>query len=577
MKRTTSASPLVLVLRRHPFVSRDLLVNLLGRRRLETLLAEERSRIQGVEVAGLGFCHAESNEPKATLLGLWRYHIARGYALGLMGPAAVLQGASPGIEADGEFCWRQRRWRVWVDTGVCAPEALRFVHEPPFSYRGGVRDLIVTLRADRLDQVARLVERTWSAKSRPVNMFQVGVDRDGGIAPGKERIVIRPRRRGAVKTWSSPTSRELERAWSRRQKGDRHRSLLGEIARKLEAQDWDLLVRVGSNPLMTFRELAVMTGPDASQQEQTIRRLKELEGMLLVEIPPSPVPEVTREGRRSLTWRGVELLAHHAGSSLKIFSARQPWPLRRDARKKGKMIYSLRWLRSQGEHQRKVREFALATLEGARRVSRDTGGVDVEIVTTIGGRIAYEDQGAFASQGIQFIAPDALLQARAWDAPWLDGRVGRKKELCRRILLVEVDRSTMAIDRLAERLNRYVDVWHALGELHPLLIWVVDGTPYREAQILELMKERRLDGRTATVERLRLPADDTWWLVNYPSDRGYSGPISGLRVTEFGSLCPWRPIWHKLGVPGHQNLLDVAPWKRMVTSSGNDRRISILG
>jgi hypothetical protein len=139
---------------------------------------------------------------------------------------------------------------------------------------------------------------------------------------------------------------------------------------------------------------------------------------------------------------------------------------------------------------------------------------------------------------------------------------------------VEVDRSTMAIDRLAERLDRYAEVWQALRELQPLLVWVVDGTPYREAQILELMKERRLDGKTATIERLRLPEDDPWWLANYPSHRFCSGPLNTLRVTDFGGLCPWRQIWHEPSAPRHQHLLRIAPWRTAARRANADRRIS---
>ncbi len=568
MSRDNRSGRLAETLRRHPFSSRPLLGSVFGEGRLDALLKKEMDQLCEIQVAELGPCYAERREPKASLLGLARHHLAREHALGLMGAEAWLRGASPGPGADGEFFWRDRWWRVWVDLGACALEALRFVAEPPRSFRGGVRDIILVTRADRLEQLARLVERSWSAQSRRVNMFCLEGNSAGESGPVVEHRSLRPQRRALARTWKAPTSRGLQRHCRDRQDGSRHWSLLGEIARQLDDETWDLLGRVGSNPLMSARELAATVSPSATRQRKILGKLKRLDELKLVETPLTEPPEVILEERKTLTWRGVELLAHRAGTTVETLRRRQPWPLRRDARKKGKTVYSLRWLRLQSAHQKRTRQFALATLEGARRVSRETGGAEVEIITTIGGRMAYENR-ELGGTGVEFVAPDAVMTAELWKAPWLEGRLGPRRKIRGSTFLVEIDRSTMSAQRLAERMDRYEQAWRGMEEMNPALVWVINGTPFREAQILSLMRERKLSGWTTTLERLVLPEGDPWWLKNPLAERVGSGPLAGLSPSEFGHLCPWRRIWHEPTRPEYRPLLGCELWKGAAIETGD--------
>jgi hypothetical protein len=361
-----------------------------------------------------------------------------------------------------------------------------------------------------------------------------------------------------------PSAAQIAAFLAERQSGSRHRSLLAEIAWRLDASDWRRLIEVGSNPLMSPQELAVLTSSYAGKQAAVIKRVSELERLSLIETPASADPRVTLEDRKVLTWRGIELLAECAGTTVETLRRRQPWPLRVDARKKGKTVYSLRWLRGQKEHHRLTRTFVLALLEGARRVSRPTGGVDLTVVTTIGGRLLYEDRGSIAGQPLRYVAPDAVCEVAFWRAAWLEGKVGPRRVLRWNTLLIEADRSTMASDRVRSRMDRYAEVFPAMAELRPALVWVVEGTPYREAQILEMLAERGLVGWTATLERLALPPDHPWWERHPLANLEAGGALSGLAPADLDGMCPWRSIWRAPGDIGQGPLLGLEPWRHSV-------------
>ncbi len=407
---------------RYPFSSQDLLDELMGRAAAEAALRSAGSRVRAVDVAGLGVCYASRAEPNATLMGVHRYAAARRCALAVMGAGAIRLGLSPGLEADGEFFWAGGWWRVWVDLGACAPEALRFIDSPPGAFGSGVRDWVLVAGEARLEQVTRLVERAWSASSQPVTLTCVSLGPDGSPLEIGDQRSIRPQGRMQAKAWSMPSKRDFDRHFMTRQRGSRHASLLGEIARQVEVEGWHLLLEVGSNPLMSRRELAVLASPDRRAQAAVLRSLSDLERLRLIETPATCDPRVTLESRKALTWRGVELLAAHAGTTVETLRRRQPWPLRIDPRNKGKTVYSTRWLRGQSKHHQLTRAFALSLVEGARRVSRPTGGVEVEIVSTIGGRLLYEDRNPSKEGSIGYVAPDAVAWVQAWDAPWIEGR-----------------------------------------------------------------------------------------------------------------------------------------------------------
>ncbi|NIS79758.1 MAG: hypothetical protein GTO14_06025, partial [Anaerolineales bacterium] len=109
--------PLLDFLNRHPFSSLSYLERIFGERILGVLLREEKDELREVLVSGSGIHLAHRKESQAVLLELRRLEIARAFALQVMGLEAVFAGLSPGFEADGEFLWQGKWWRLWVDIG----------------------------------------------------------------------------------------------------------------------------------------------------------------------------------------------------------------------------------------------------------------------------------------------------------------------------------------------------------------------------------------------------------------------------------------------------------------------------
>ena len=98
--------------------------------------------------------------------------------------------------------------------------------------------------------------------------------------------------------------------------------------------------------------------------------------------------------------------------------------------------------------------------------------------------------------------------------------------------------------------------------MKPVLVWLVDGSPGREVQILNLMRERGIDGWTVLKERLVLDADDLWWLQHVPVAGDWGRSKVGLKHDAFGGMAPWREIWSTTSGWGEKALLGVQPWKK---------------
>ncbi len=545
-----AGSGLVSFLRRHPFSSRAFLGRVFGERTAEVLLRREAAGLRRVEVPGVGACYADKREPEATLLGLQRFEMVRRFALDVMGPDGVRAGLSPGFHADGDFFWQDRWWRLWVDPGGCAPEGLPFVHRPPQAFGDGVRDVVLTANPDRLELVVSQVEFSWGGGGE-VHIWLAGTD---------VYRVARPGGRWARRKWAPYTRRDLEVLLRRRMRGSRRRSWLGKLARDLSAEDWGLLVEVGNHPLFTVFELAYLITDESRGFRSALGRLGALEARGLIETARSPIARDQLEDRKALTWRGLTLLAGRWGTTPEAMRVRHPWPQRRDAKGRGHIEYSLRWLYRLGVHQRLVRQFTLSVLHGARCVTNSAGGVAVEAVTTIGSRILYRDLDAPPGARARLVVPDARLGVEFWRRARLGGAPGVPRAAGRSSLLVEVDRATIPLSRLAERLDRYAEVWASLADQRPTLVWVIEGSPYRESEILGGMRARGLEGWTVTLERLSLPPDDRWWLVNPPASLSKRGIRIGLPYASTGGMAPWRRVWMGTGRAGYRPFLGCEPW-----------------
>lgn len=564
----TDDEPLVGFLLRHPFASRSLLEGVFGEGALRVLLKKEADHLREVELPDIGSCYAQKDEPNATLLGSHRREMARQFVLAHMGAEAVSTGLSPGFEADGEFYCENAQgvpwWRFWVDIGGCAPEALPFILNPPKAFGDQVRDVVLTSNLERLDLLAGQIKHNWGCKHR-VRIWLFGSD---------AHQLVRPRRSRHARRWNPPLDRNVKELIRERQHGSRHRSYLARLARRLSPEDWSMLGEVGNNPLFSAYELAYLQDDASRIVRKEIERVHRLENMELIKTATDAGPRSVVESRKILTWRGLDLLAEHWGTSVEVMRRFHPWPQREDAKGKGHTEYAIRWAYRLEAHQRLARQFALALLYGARCVSNELGGVEVRIDTTIASRISFKTGSSSGEERISWVTPDARVHMEFWRCAFVDGELMPPRLLDRRTLVVEVDRGTVPSTKLEDRMDRYAIIWNSLARWRPVLVWVIDGSPFREKQILDMMRERRIEGWTAILERLVLPKEDKWWLIHAPVCHLGRDSKVGLRWKAIGGIAPWRRIWMSTLGKGCQPFVGCEPWTRCMML--NRRRLDLM-
>ncbi|MDF1500769.1 MAG: replication-relaxation family protein [Anaerolineales bacterium] len=562
--RAGDGKPLIDFLDRHPFCSRAYLEKVFGERTLEILFREEKGELSQVSVAGSGPRLAYSKESNAVLLDLRRLEIAREFALQVMGPEAVFAGLSPGFEADGEFLWQGKWWRLWVDIGGCAPEALKFIVAPPRDHGDGIRDVILTTRRGRMDHLAIQVEMKWGGGQR-VHIWLVGTD--------EYRVARTYKRSSLTNKWKPYQANDLKAHIRVRRRGEIRRNQLGEFAAKLDEGDWATLVEVGNNPLLSTYELAYLFSQTKKGVEEGIWRTKRLGKQGLIEDARTEKAIHRLESRKVLSDLGLELLTHHWGTEPQYIHQFHPWPQHIVRRGRSKRTYSLSWFDRWEEHQVGVRQFVLALLYGARCVSNPIGGVEVRIVTTIGSRLLFRGSREGRKTKIRIVKPDARVEACIWKRGWLDGdRTLVKQSVLSRNLLVEVDRSTMSLARVKERIDRYGELWGSQIMDEGALVWVIDGTPWREHNILAFMREAGIDGWTVLVERLVLPEGDPWWLIHDPASVSGSGQVVRLSHGSIGGMAPWRQVWCTTEHNHMSSLLGMETWRQRELVKSPPRR-----
>jgi len=546
---------------RHPFSSRSLLESVFGEGILRVLLEHEAGQFREIDIPDLGPCYALKDEPKASLLGVQRRELARRFALTRIGCDAVRSGLSPGLEADGEFCRQDgagiQWWRIWVDIGGCAPEALPFIERAPKAYGEQVRDVVLTSDPQRLDLLAAQIEHNWNSK-QDVHLW---------VFDSEAQRIARPRNEKTRGKWTLPSDQDIEIHIRQRRHGSNHRSRLAGIAKHLSSQDWSMLVEMGNNPLFTTFELAYLRDDALRTVRREMDRAQRLDALGLIKTADAAGPRFVLEGRKILTWRGIELLAGYWGTSIDVMQRFHPWPQNRDGKGKGHVEYATRWASKTEMHQSLARQFVLALLDGARRVSDGRGEVRIRIDTTIASRIVFKIEPSAGEARVSWVTPDARAQAGFWRCGWVDGERMPPQLLDRRTLLIEVDRGTVSLSRLTHRLDRYAAIWRSLESQRPALVWVIDGSPFREEQILDRMRERNIQGWTATLERLVLPQGDKWWLIHPPVNLGRLDCRVGLRWHALGGIAPWRRVWMSTEDDGYQTFLGREPWRGGIQSN----------
>ncbi len=542
----TRRCDLVSFLARNPYCSHSLLLDLFGSTTLPLLLAQSANQLRTLPLRASGVCYALRDEPLSLLPGLRRLERARGVAVDLMGADALRSGVSPGWQADLELLWHERWWRIWVDAGGCFPGVPGFIRQRPAG-GAGVSDLILAAAQERVPVLAGLLTQAWQG-NHPVRVLHPESGCQQAVHPSGS-----PRQ-----TWNPPGPDQIP-ALIRQRRHTRVRQ--GSLAAQLDPEDYRLLAEVGDLPLLTAYELAYLPSDQLEPFRRRLARLAELEDLGLLHTARSPLARDQLEERKVLTPRALGLLAAHWGCSAEQLCRVQPWPLA--VNRAGQPQYQLNWLQLFGDHYRLVRQAALALLAGARAVSGSLGGAEVQLQTTIAGRFILPPSRRPAAHGKRgWLQPDAVLTARLYQRGWLDGTcTAPARPGPHGTLLLEVDRGTMAYARLVEKLDRYQQHWPFLAARKPHLVWVIDGSPYRESWLLQAMAQRGLTGWTARLADLALPQEDPWWLSHFPAALDQPGLRLGLMHASVGGLAPWRPVWRTPSGRNPGPLLGAQPWQ----------------
>ena len=122
-----------------------------------------------------------------------------------------------------------------------------------------------------------------------------------------------------------------------------------------------------------------------------------------------------------------------------------------------------------------------------------------------------------------------------------------------------MDRATNPIARLQKRIQKYGRIWAQLSGC-PVQVWIIDGTPWREKEILEMMKDAGIPGWTVLVERLVLGENDPWW------ERHFRGE-GNIPYHKHKGVAPLRKIWRNAKDYELHHLLGHSPWSKEMSQS----------
>jgi len=447
--------------------------------------------------------------------------------------------------------------RIWVDHGGAGVEALPFIHPRPARFAPNLVDLILTTSLERAEMVRRQLLSHWK---RGKGSALIYARREGEyLRLGSHEASSSRRPTGKPLEAKEVKNRLAQLRWKRLENRRREQNV-GMVFLDLKEVDFDLLKYVGDNPLFSTEELATLVSHSVtgrwesgasptSVMKKARQRFTALEEKELIERAAPPLLG------KKLSALGMEVLAKYWGVSQEHMRRFHPWPQKR---KGGNVVYSEKALTHIKHHTRGVQRFVFGLLDNAWRLHKPYGGVDVYLETVIGKRIYFKD---LSTGGYDFLIPDAVIDLSFWRRAWRDGKVGEDKNyFSGSQLFLEVDRATNPITRLEERIHKYGKIWRKLSG-NPAQAWVIDGSPWREKEVLEMMEEAGINGWTVLAERLQLDRDDSWW-------ERFSHRAGALPYDKHGGAAPLREIWRNTKDYKRHHLLGHAPWTREMSLSG---------
>lgn len=516
---------------------------------------------RSVDVPGVGTCWGVKQEKLSSIPGVRRREQAKTYLISQYGKDALWTGGSPGLWGSDLVALvgnKKKFWiRLWVDNGRAAVESLPFLHRSMHREKEALIDLVITTGLDRAEMIKRQVYSKWR---RGKELILIYARSDDQYLKFNDLYQAAPRTLTSVEDQTKQIMTSLTSQRWKRLENIQHDQNIGKMFLSLWKVDFDILAYVGDNPSFMKEDIAYLlsfgtTGslgldnPEKKKCEMIDSRLEKMLSLGLLENERAPLAGI------KLSSNGLEVLAKYWGISPERMRRFHAWPQKRSA--EGRVEYSGNALSHIKDHTQDVQRFVFGLFDNAWRLQKPHGGVDLSLDTIIGKRIYFED---LATRKLNWLIPDASIDLSFWRRTWRDGKVHDPKIVFSSSrLLLEVDRATNPITRLHERIQKYGRIWNQLSGT-PVLVWVIDGTPWREKEILEMMDEASLPGWTVLVERLRLEQNGSWWEW-HPVLEGE------MPYSKHAGFAPLRAVWRNTNDYELHHLLGHSPWAKKMSQS----------
>ena len=512
-----------------------------------------------IQIPGVGTCWGIKHEKLSSVPGVRRRELAKLHLIANVNKDALWNGSSPGPWGSDLLVKvgnKRKHWvRVWVDNESADVAALPFLHPVPPRFAPNLLDLIITGTGERAKLIDRQLALLWSRGNKKAVIYYQNVDGYLQFNNYQDRTGNGPR--GIFLDDQEVMKAVSEARWERLE-NIRHDQVVGKNFLDLSEADFVLLKYIGDNPLFSLDDLSTLVASSftgeplfaqSKAKKKAARRFKLLLEKGLIENAAAPLVGIKPSAL------GLEVIAGYWGVSKESMKRFQAWP-QKQARKIG-ITYSEGALSYIKDHTKLVQQFVFGLLDNAWRLQKEHGGVDVYLDTIVGKRIYFQD---LASGKIEWTIPDAMIELGFWRRTWRDGHVHDPKiTFSEARVLLEVDRATNPIPRLSNRMKKYGRIWRSLSG-NPVQVWIIDGTPWREKEILEMLEDAGINGWTVLLERLVLEKGDPWW-------NQLSHKEGTLDYNKHGGMAPLRKIWRRVGDYKLHYLMDHAPWEREMSQS----------